>query len=149
MTEAMQMTVSSEIEKRIEASRSSNRRGREWAAAGRRSWATAFIEWRAGCKKAGPRARARPVCVGCALLVQQQHGSAESRDVVGDGADFAVVQLAGDLRHLGAVLAHAVAEGDQLAGGVVGMLAGHARVLGGDAGAVGAVAAGAGGQRAG
>src|SRR4051812_22225298 len=74
--------------------------------------------------------------------------SAQAGDVIGHRADLAVVQLGGDLRHLRAVLADAVAEGDQLACRVVGMLAGDARVLRRDAGAVRAVAAGAGRQRA-
>ena len=71
--------------------------------------------------------------------------SAQAGDVVGDRLDLAVVHLARRSPVIcGAVGARAAAEGDQLRLGVVGVLAGQARVLRRDAGAVGAVAAGAG-----
>ena len=74
--------------------------------------------------------------------------SAQAGDVVRHGLDLAVIELGRHLGHLHAVLAAAVAEGGQLGGRVVGVLAGQARVLRGQAGTVGAVAAGAGGDLA-
>ena len=63
---------------------------------------------------------------------------------LGDGADFLVIELGGDLRHLHAVAANAVAESGQLGGGVVRMLASESWVLGRNTGAGRAVAASAG-----
>ncbi|OMP13821.1 hypothetical protein COLO4_00868, partial [Corchorus olitorius] len=72
--------------------------------------------------------------------------STQASDVVCHGLDFAIVKLGSNLRHLNAIAALAVTEGRELGGGVVGVLAGQTRVLGRDAGAVGAVAACAGGD---
>src|SRR6058998_3795461 len=86
-------------------------------------------------KKAG----ARP-----ALSGKGEFASAQAGDVVGHRLDLAIVHLQHHAGHLRAVGARAAAEGEQLRLGVVGMLAADARVLRGDAGAGGAVAAGAG-----
>ena len=72
------------------------------------------------------------------------YASAQARHVVGHGLHLAVIHLAGDGGHLRVVASHTRAEGEQLRFCIVGMLATQTRVLRRDAGAVGAVAAGAG-----
>src|SRR5574343_49702 len=70
--------------------------------------------------------------------------SAQTGGVVGHGLDFLVAHLGGDGGHLDAVGALTGAEGVHLGLEVLDVLATQARVLGRDAGAVRAVAAGAG-----
>ena len=74
--------------------------------------------------------------------------SAQAGNVIGYGADFLVIELGSHLRHRNTVAANAVTESGQLGGGIVRVLAAQARVLRGNAGAIGAVAAGTGGNLA-
>src|SRR6059058_2597139 len=115
----MQITVSSEIAKRIDERSSTKSR----TPPGRRSAGGSSVRVVIGSerKKAGPPVEA-PARIGAAAerLVQRL---AQASDVIRHGANLTIVQLAGNGRHLRAVLADSVTEGDQLAGGVVGVLA--------------------------
>lgn len=68
----------------------------------------------------------------------------QTGNVVGNCLNFPIVEFGSDLRHLLAVLAHAISECCQLGDGVIGVLATQARVLCRNASAIGAVAACAG-----
>ncbi len=68
--------------------------------------------------------------------------SVHASDVIGQRLDFEIVELGSDPGHLCAVLSHAPAEGSELRFGVLGVLATHAWVQGGNAGASRAVTAG-------
>src|SRR5690242_5648134 len=138
----MQITVSRAMAKRIEDSSSRSARGREPGVEGAGdSRVVAVID--AELKKTGGPSWEAPAFLGCPArsLVQPLLDLAQAGNVICHGPDLPIVELGGDLGHLRAVLADSVTEGDQLAGRVVGMLAGQAGVLGRDAGAVGAVAA--------
>ncbi len=71
----------------------------------------------------------RPFLRKRASLPGKPAGLTQAGNVIGQGADLAVIQFGGNLAHLQAVFAGAVAEGRQLSGGVFSMLAGQARVL--------------------
>src|SRR5690349_12569948 len=109
----MQITVSSAMAKRIDETSSSSPRARlvEGAAEGGIGSEAAAVILRAK-NKAGPLARHPPWLVpDCAAWFNRALDSAQAGDVIRHRADLAVIQLRGDLRHLRAVLADAVAEG--------------------------------------
>src|SRR4051794_3962322 len=113
----MQMTVSNEIENRIDDSSSTAERRRCEGVARCRPWVETVMG-RFNKKGGDPGTQPRElrlvvVCAGRGLVPGRRDGSAQAGDVIGDGADFPVVQLGGDLRHLRAVLAGAVTEGRQ------------------------------------
>ena len=70
----------------------------------------------------------------CKLFVNEP--LAQAGNVIGQGADLAVIELGGHLAHLQAVFAGAITERGQLGRRVFGMLATQTRVLGRNSGTV-------------
>ena len=119
MTEAMHITVSSDMEKRMDdKSSTTDRSAREPVLSSRPCVESVIAKMIESKTKKASHQRMRPPTKGSWIRKLTQ-----TSDVVGHGFNFTVIQFGGHLRHRQVVFAHTITKGSKLGTGVFCMLA--------------------------